>query len=95
MSKRNSITQYRPGFIDLGDTPLKVFEFDHLDELKDCAWVDLFTKHHDFHRFSVARSKPGRPTLMVERDEGKMFFVIGFFKYDVDLPTWVAPKMEE
>jgi hypothetical protein len=86
-----TITQHVPNFVD-GVEP-KHAEFNCVEELLVIPWVDSWKQDSDklrpFHRFSVERNYRGESTLMIERNCGRWWWVIGFIRGgDVDLPEW-------
>lgn len=93
----NKITRRFPNFV--GHTPedLTQHPFETLEELMQVEWIARLKRLPYFHRFSLCRFDPPgaqkRPAMMVEYDNGKRYYVIGYFDHDdVALPEWTHPK---
>lgn len=58
------------------------------ENLKSVSFVKRHMSIEGFYRLSMVRSD-GKRTLMAEYNEGKSWYVIGFFDKDVpELPEW-------
>jgi hypothetical protein len=97
------IKQHIPGFCD-GLTPKRA-DVSSVEELLASPWVGRLKDNYaakdgklyriPFHRFSVARGSLPY-TLMIERDGGRDWHVLGFLEGDaVDLPEWVPVREGE
>ena len=91
MDKTNKamiVTRYRPAYYSGFDKEQS--EFNSKEELLSVPWINGLTKSDSFHRLSVSR-RTGRPILMLELDEGREFWAIGFIEGEGDLswlPNW-------
>lgn len=89
------IVRHVPAYVDL-DGPPQEEKFLTLDGLLEIPFVRRLKdiKGKTFHRFSVSWQWP-RPTLMVEYDGGKEFYVIGYLYDNLEvaeqLPKWEIP----
>lgn len=60
--------------------------------LKEVSFVNKWTKHKEFYQLSIARGC-GTYELMVELQEGREWWVLGFLDRDVpELPTWKSKE---
>ena len=84
--------QHIPGFVDT-DEPIKEGTVATVAELLALPWITRKEKISGFYRFSVARGS--YPTLMVEYDNGREFWVVAHIKGDTsELPDWKPPPKE-
>lgn len=83
----NSITQHIPSWAE-GFDP-KCSDFNSASELLALDWVKVYAQEPNFHRFSL-----NGDTLMIERNEGKDWWVVGRISKpsEVDLPVWKPSK---
>lgn len=78
-----------PNFVD-HDCP-EEFEFTTYQELLDNPLINRLAESSGFYRFSISHNR-----LMLELNEGKQWWVIGYIlpSYDFGLPQW-APIYEK
>ena len=84
---KNKIIQEIPNWSDMKP---KSAEFDTLAELLAIDWVK--DSSEDFHRWSLGENR-----LMLEKDGGKWWWVVGYIARPdlLDLPKWVAVRDEK
>ena len=83
--------QHVPNFVDIDDDQKERAEFNSQEELLAHPWIDDWTKHEGFLRFSLSPQGRGYEThLMAEFDEGKKWWVLGYLSTTegLDLPRW-------
>jgi hypothetical protein len=79
----NTIVQHVPAFADNFE-PRRKAMFDTLDELMEVPWVKQWAGDQGFWRFSLNGN-----ILLVERNEGRWWWVVGFLEKPVEgLPKW-------
>lgn len=82
--------QHIPGFVD-GCEP-EIATFQSAEELLALSVVERYREdpNRGFHRFSIARQSRGPSLLMVERDDGRWWWVVGYIDdaTGIDLPEW-------
>jgi hypothetical protein len=78
---------------DSRDPPSPSAEVATVDELLEVKWIRSWRKHPKFYRYSVSRSIPTRPHLMVELDDGREWWVLAYLNDAPalsSLPEWKA-----
>lgn len=87
----NSFTQHVPAFVEIEKEPFS-FEFSTTEELISNSWIASWKEHDParFYRYSLCDHR-----LMVEKDGGTWFWVLGYIRQPtlVNLPVWTHPKV--
>ncbi len=89
----NSLCQHVPDIAVAGPVVERlVATFETKDDLKDISFVKRWMDDPKFYQLSICRYD-GSKDLMVELDEGKWWWVVGYLEHDVpELPSWKPPK---
>jgi hypothetical protein len=92
----NHIIQHIPGFV--GGVEPKEAYFTTTAELLEIPWVKthLENRNNGFMDFIFYRFSKSGDNLMVEKNDGNWWWVIGRLRYPelVDLPLWKFRKIE-
>ena len=86
----NEIVQEVPNYCD-GVKP-KRSTFATQDELLAIDWVKRDPSENNFHRFSLSGN-----ILMIEKDEGRYWWAIGYVKFPkrLELPEWKPVRVKQ
>ena len=78
------VRQHIPSFCD--GSPVNTADVNSTAELLALPWVQTWSEHSNFKRFSLSDSIPP-PLLMAEMTDS--YWVVAYLeKYDWDLPKW-------
>ena len=101
MSKRYTLTQYRPNYFSGFEQ--QTHGFDTAEELLQAPWLKSFAesgKDREFYQFSLSPHTKNQTLLMAEYNEGRVWWVAAMIndfpdvKFHSFLPEWVPHKDE-
>jgi len=67
--------KHYPNFVDVGESNKETFEFETVEELLACEWVQSYTRWNEFHNF--CRDEDGY-SLMLESEDGMYWWVVAY-----------------